>query len=100
METLFKTMAKRLKGLQKPDGCWAPSLLAPENAPPETSGTGFYTFGLAWGINQGLLPRDEYEPSVRLGWAALNRAIQPDGRLGYVQQVSDRPEKVNASDKQ
>jgi len=100
METLFKTMAKRLKELQKPDGYWAPSLLAPENAPPETSGTGFYTFGLAWGINQGLLPRDAYEPSVRLGWAALNRAIQPDGRLGYVQQVSDRPEKVDASDTQ
>jgi hypothetical protein len=34
------------------------------------------------------------------GWAALNRAIQPDGRLGWVQQVSDRPEAVAASDTQ
>lgn len=100
MEALFVEMAGRLKSLQKPDGYWAPSLLAPEDSPPETSGTGFYTFGLAWGIRQGLLDRAEYEPAVRKGWAALLRAIQPDGRLGWVQQVSDRPEKVEAADTQ
>ncbi|MBO9623410.1 MAG: glycoside hydrolase family 88 protein [Sphingomonas sp.] len=100
MEGLFLQMASRLKALQKPDGYWSPSLLAPEGSPPETSGTAFYTYGLAWGINNGLLPRGEYEPAVRLGWAALQRAIQPDGRLGYVQQVSDRPEKVDPGDTQ
>ena len=100
MEGLFLQMAARLKELQKPDGYWAPSLLAPEGSPPETSGTTFYTYGIAWGINAGLLPRAEYEPVARRGWAALNRAIQPDGRLGYVQQVSDRPEKVEPGDTQ
>jgi rhamnogalacturonyl hydrolase YesR len=100
METLFKDMAARIKALQKPDGYWAPSLLAPERSPPETSGTAFYTYGLAWGIRAGLLSRREYEPAVRRGWSALNRAIQPDGRLGFVQQVSDRPEKVEATDTQ
>jgi rhamnogalacturonyl hydrolase YesR len=100
MEALFVEMAGRLKGLQKPDGYWAPSLLAPEDSPPETSGTAFYTYGMAWGIQAGLLPREEYEPAVQRGWAALSRAIQPDGRLGWVQQVSDRPEAVAASDTQ
>jgi rhamnogalacturonyl hydrolase YesR len=100
MEALFRDMAGRIKALQKPDGYWAPSLLAPEHSPPETSGTAFYTYGLAWGINAGLLPRREYEAAARRGWSALNRAIQPDGRLGYVQQVSDRPEKVEAGDTQ
>ena len=100
MEGLFLQMASRLKELQKADGYWSPSLLAPEGSPPESSGTGFYTYGLAWGINAGLLPRAEYEPSVRRGWTALQRAIQPDGRLGYVQQVSDRPEKVEPGDTQ
>jgi rhamnogalacturonyl hydrolase YesR len=100
MESLFHEMAARLIALQKPDGAWAPSLLAPENAPPESSGTGFFTYGLAWGINAGLLDRTIYEPAVRKGWAALNRAIQPDGRLGWVQQVSDQPDKVAASDTQ
>lgn len=100
MEGLFLQMAGRLKDLQKADGYWAPSLLAPEGSPPESSGTGFYTYGLAWGINMGLLPRSDYEPAARRGWAALQRAIQPDGRLGYVQQVSDRPEKVEPGDTQ
>lgn len=100
MEALFKEMAVRIKGLQKADGYWAPSLLAPENAPPETSGTAFYTYGLAWGIQNGLLARTDYEPTVRKGWAALQKAIQPDGRLGWVQQVSDRPDKVAANETQ
>ena len=96
----FREMAARLVGLQKPDGYWAPSLLAPEGSPPETSGTGFFTYGLAWGIKAGLLDRATYEPAARRGWAALERAIQPDGRLGYVQQVSDRPEQVAPTDTQ
>lgn len=100
MEKLFVEMAGKLRALQKPDGYWAPSLLAPEDAPPETSGTAFFTYAMAWGINAGLLPRSEFEPVVRRGWSALNRAIQPDGRLGWVQQVSDRPEKVAAEDTQ
>lgn len=100
MEALFVEMAARLLVLQKPDGYWPPSLLAPEDSPPETSGTGFFTYGMAWGIKAGLLPRDQYEPVVRRGWAALTKAIQPDGRLGWVQQVSDRPESVAANDTQ
>ena len=100
VEALFKEMAARLKQLQKPDGYWAPSLLAPEGSPPESSGTGFFTYGIAWGINAGLLDRREYEPVVRRGWSGLVRAIQPDGRLGWVQQVSDRPEAVAATDTQ
>jgi len=100
MEKLFRDMAGRLKTLQKADGYWAPSLLSPEGSPPEASGTGFYVFAFAWGIKVGLLDRATYEPSVRRGWAALEGALQPDGRLGYVQQVSDRPEAVKASDTQ
>ena len=100
IEAKFVEMAARLRELQKPDGYWPPSLLAPEDSPPETSGTAFYTYGMAWGISAGLLPRDQYEPVVRRGWAALTKAIQPDGRLGWVQQVSDRPETVAAGDTQ
>lgn len=100
MEKLFVEMAATLKGLQKPDGYWAPSLLAPEDSPPESSGTGFYTYGMAWGIKAGLLDRNGYEPTMRRGWDALVRSIQPDGRLGWVQQVSDRPERVAAEDTQ
>jgi len=100
METLFVEMAAKLAALQKPDGYWAPSLLAPEGSPPESSGTGFFTYGMAWGIKAGLLDARRYRPVADRGWAALTRSIQPDGRLGWVQQVSDRPEKVEAADTQ
>lgn len=100
MEALFREMATRLVALQKEDGYWAPSLLAAAGSPPESSGTGFFTYGLARGIESGLLDRARFEPAARRGWAALTRAIQPDGRLGWVQQVSDRPEQVAPSDTQ
>jgi rhamnogalacturonyl hydrolase YesR len=100
LEHLFREMAARLKTLQKPDGYWPPSLLAPENSPAETSGTGFYVYGFAWGVNHGLLDATEYRPAVELGWTALTRAVAKDGRLGWVQQVSDRPEAVAESDTQ
>jgi rhamnogalacturonyl hydrolase YesR len=100
MEALFKEMAARLRSLQKPDGYWAPSLLGAENSPPETSGTGFYVYGLAWGVKHGLLDAGEYRPAIDSGWAALTRAVAKDGRLGWVQQVSDRPDKVAEADTQ
>lgn len=100
MEGLFREMAQRLRELQKADGYWSPSLLVAKDSPPESSGTAFNTYAMAWGIKAGLLDRATYEPVVRKGWSALVKAIQDDGRLGWVQQVSDRPEKVEASDTQ
>jgi rhamnogalacturonyl hydrolase YesR len=100
LESLFRDMARKLKALQKPDGYWPPSLLAPENSPAETSGTGFYVYGFAWGIDHGLLDAAEYRPAIDRGWAALTRAVAKDGRLGWVQQVSDRPESVAETDTQ
>ena len=100
LEALFRAMAARLKNLQKADGYWSPSLLAPENSPPESSGTGFYVYGLAWGVKHGLLDAAAYRPAIDRGWAALTRAVAKDGRLGWVQQVSDRPESVAETDTQ
>lgn len=96
METVFKQMSARLITLQKADGYWSPSLLAdPATTRPETSGTGFFTYALAWGIKAGLLDRATFEPAVRKGWVALARAVHPDGLLGYVQPVGDRPDNVS-----
>lgn len=101
MVTVFQRMAARLKSLQKEDGYWAPSLLANgPQTPPESSGTGFHTYGLAWGIQRGLLDRAAYEPAARKGWAALLKAVHADGKLGHVQRVGDRPDEVGADDTQ
>jgi rhamnogalacturonyl hydrolase YesR len=95
---VFKEMAAKLASIQKDDGYWSPSLLSdPATALPESSGTGFYTYGFAWGINEGILDRATYEPTVRKGWTALVRSVHPDGKLGYVQPVSDRPDAVEYS---
>lgn len=98
---LFRDMSARLVTLQKPDGYWAPSLLDTDpGTPPESSGTGFFTYAFAWGVGAGILDRATYEPAAIRGWAALGRSIQPDGMLGWVQQVSDRPDAVAAADTQ
>ncbi len=55
-QALFLKMSRRIVALQKPDGSWAPSLLDPRaGTPPETSGTGFFSYGLAWGVHAALL---------------------------------------------
>jgi unsaturated rhamnogalacturonyl hydrolase len=91
-QTLFKNIAAKISALQDKDGYWRSSLLDPASLPnPETSGTGFFTFGLAWGINHGLLDRASYEAPARRGWAAMVRAMHPDGMLGWVQQIGAAP---------
>jgi rhamnogalacturonyl hydrolase YesR len=98
---LFRDMSERIVTLQKPDGYWAPSLLDNgTDTPPESSGTGFFTYAFAWGIRAGILNPVRYrEPALR-GWRAMERAVQPSGMLGWVQQVSDRPDSVAAADTQ
>lgn len=91
-ETLFKEMAAALKACQRPDGAWSPSLLdAADPDMQEMSGTSFFCFGLMWGVNNGLLPPDEYLPCVKRAWAAMCRNVSEDGKFGWVQQIGDRP---------
>lgn len=97
--TLFAEMSERLLGLQQDDGLWRSSLLDPEHYPaPETSSTGFIAFGLAWGINAGLLDRDTYWPAVERAWKGLVWAVEEDGKLGWVQPVGHDPRQVSRED--
>ena len=91
-ENLYKDMAPAVAKLQTPEGHWAMSLLAAELYPtPETSGTAFYTYGLAWGINNGVLDRETYLPVVMKGWDCLVGHVTDEGMLGYVQPVGAAP---------
>ena len=51
-------------------------------------------------MKASLLDAREYQPAIDNGWAALSRAVAKDGRLGWVQQVSDRPDQVAEADTQ
>lgn len=98
-EEQFRTMAKRIAGLQTPDGSWHASLLDPASFPAaETSGTGFFCYALAWGVRDGLLDRTTYEPVIRRAFAKLCDSIDPSGRLGYVQPIGQDPRTVSAFD--
>ena len=93
---LYKDMAARVAGLQQPDGSWHASLLDPASYPiKETSGTGFFTYSLLWGLNNGILDKQTYWPVVQKAWTALSAAVHPDGMLGYIQHVGAAPDKVD-----
>ncbi len=87
-------MAAKILTCQQPDGLWRASLLDPDSYPlKETSGSGFFTYALAWGVNQGLLDRAQFEPAVRKAWAALVGCVDADGKLTHVQPIGADPKK-------
>ncbi len=100
-ETDFKNLAATLKERQRPDGAWQMDLLVstvPDNDVNcgETTGTAFFTYGLAWGINHDLLDRIEYEGAVRKAWRWLtNKAVTDDALLDKVQTVGGKPVKCD-----
>ena len=100
-ENLFKEMTTAILAAQQADGLWHPSLLDPREVDTgETSGSGFFTFGLAWGVNQGLLDRAAHLPAITRAWNGLMTRVRPDGLVGYVQPVGAAPDHLEAEDTQ
>jgi rhamnogalacturonyl hydrolase YesR len=92
--SLLKEMAARIIELQQADGLWRASLLDPEAYPGgEVSGTGFYCYALAYGVNCGLLDKKTYLPAIQKAWIGLNNCLNNEGRLGWCQPVGDSPGK-------
>lgn len=89
----FQEMAPALLAVQRSDGFWNVSLHDPDHyGGPETSGTAFFTYGMAWGIRKGFLDADTYLPIAIKGWNALsNNALHDNGFLGYVQGTGKQP---------
>ena len=97
----FQAMAKALIAVQRTDGFWNESLFDPTHCAtigltgddgPETSGTDFFVYGLAWGIRKGLLDSATYGAAMQKGWNGLSTvALQSNGLLGYTQSSGDRP---------
>jgi unsaturated rhamnogalacturonyl hydrolase len=90
---MLKAMSKALVKVQREDGFWNVSLHDPTNfGGPETSGTAFFVYGMAWGINNGYLKKEKYLAPVLKGWDALcEKALHPNGFLGYVQGTGKEP---------
>jgi rhamnogalacturonyl hydrolase YesR len=90
----FKAMSKAIKNCQREDGFWNVSLHDPTNyGGKETTGTSLFVYGLAWGINQGILDRKEYLPVVLKAWKGMiAHAVHENGFLGWVQGSAENPE--------
>ena len=92
-ETQLKEMAAAVAKIQGPDGLWRSGMLDPAAYDqPEISGSALMTFGIAWGINNGLLNRKVYTPVVTKAWAGMLQHIYADGRLGDIQQTGSAPD--------
>lgn len=92
-EKTYLEMMKALAPLQRPDGFWNVSLHDPSHfGGKELTGTALFTYGMAWGVNSGLLDARLYKPIIAKAWNAMAKdAVHPNGFLGYVQGTGKEP---------
>lgn len=89
----YHEMIKALVPVQRTDGFWNVSLHDPTHfGGKETSGTALFVYGMAWGVNQGLLDQKVYQPIIAKAWNAMTKdAVHENGFLGYVQGTGKEP---------
>ena len=90
--TQLREMSARLASLQGSDGLWHSNLMDAEHFPlPEMSGSALMVYGMAWGVNEGLLDAKVYKPVIEKAWRGMLQHIYADGRLGCIQQTGAEP---------
>jgi unsaturated rhamnogalacturonyl hydrolase len=89
----FEKMAKALVPIQREDGFWNASLHDPANfGGKELTGTALFVYGMAWGVNHGILSQKRYLPVITKAWNAMVKdAVHPNGFLGHVQGPGKQP---------
>ena len=89
----YKKMIKALIPIQREDGFWNASLHDPTNfGGKETSGTALFTYGMAWGVNNGYLKAKKYKPIIAKAWNAMvTESVHENGFLGYLQGTGKQP---------
>ncbi|WP_232214713.1 glycoside hydrolase family 88 protein [Asinibacterium sp. OR53] len=89
----YKSMMNALLPLQRTDGFWNASLKDPSHfGGKELTGTALFLYGMAWGVNNGLIDKKKYLPVIIKAWNALEKdCVHPDGKLGYMQGTGKEP---------
>lgn len=92
-KTILKQMCVALLKVQREDGLWNVSLHDPTHyGGKELTGSAFFLYGMAWGVNHGLLDANTFNPAIYKGWNALEKeCLHPNGFLGYVQATGEQP---------
>ena len=89
----YLEMTKAIAPLQRTDGYWNVSLKDSTHfGGKELTGTSLFIYGMAWGINNGLLDKNVYQPIITKAWNAMAQySLHPEGFLGYVQGTGKEP---------
>ena len=88
----FLLMSAGLLKCQHEDGFWHASLVSDADYPtPEMTGTALFLYGMAWGIQHGLLKAKTYRPTCDKAWQALASCVHNDGFLGWNQGTGKEP---------
>ncbi|MCC8018855.1 MAG: glycoside hydrolase family 88 protein [Rikenellaceae bacterium] len=90
---MLRDMSEALVKVQREDGLWNVSLHDPDHfGGKELSGTAMFVYGMAYGVNHGILDRATYEPVIYKAWNGMvNDCLHPDGFLGYIQGTGKEP---------
>ncbi|MFP3591120.1 glycoside hydrolase family 88 protein [Chryseobacterium sp. SIMBA_038] len=89
----YKDLLSALLPIQREDGFWNASLHDPTNfGGKEMTGTALFVYGMAYGINNGLIDKKTYLPVAIKAWNAIAKdSVQPNGFLGWVQGTGKEP---------
>jgi unsaturated rhamnogalacturonyl hydrolase len=89
----YQEMVKALVPLQREDGFWNVSLMDPTHfGGKELTGTALFIYGMAWGVNQGILDKKTYLPIIAKAWNSMSKdCLHPEGFLGFVQGTGKEP---------
>lgn len=74
---LYGAMARSLLKHQHADGLWRDHLVDSGGSPGIPAGNALILYGLAWGLNRGLLPADEFREPMTKGYEALVKTYEP-----------------------
>jgi unsaturated rhamnogalacturonyl hydrolase len=96
----LQKLAASLKALQGADGLWRANLLDATAIPnPETTGSAMFTYAIAWGVNNDILVRSDYEAVVEAAWTGLSTiSLQSDGLVGWCQPPNGQPAPATQTD--
>lgn len=96
-EDLLNEMLVALVKIQNNKGFWHASLLDPQSYPaPESSATALITYAMAYAINNDIINKTKYLPTLNKTWNALQTVITNDGKMGYVQPIGADPRTVTS----
>lgn len=94
---IYKEMAAAVIRCQDKKGSWHASMYDHKAYPQaENSASGFFVYGLAWGINNNILEGKDYKNAAVKGWKALKSYVNEEGKLGSVQPIAAAPQDVTS----